>query len=160
MLSLIYKLASAAIANRIKPHLSQIIDNTQCDFVPARYLGECTRLIFNIMKFTKDTQLPGMPVLIDFKKAFDSISWSFICQTMAYLGFSKDLINWIKLFNHNIKAIIIQCGVLSEFIDIQHGCRRGDPIASYLFIIVAQILTIMIKNNKKNKRYLCWKCRN
>ena len=151
MLSVIYKLASAAIANRIKPHLSQIIDNTQCGFVPGRYIGECTRLIFDIMKFTEDKQLPGMLVLIDFEKAFDSISWSFIYQTMAYLGFSKDLIKWIKLFNHNIKATIIQCGVLSEFIDIQRGCRQGDPIAPYLFIIVAQILTIMIKNNKKIK---------
>ena len=111
MLSVIYKLASAAIANRIKPHLSQIIDNTQCGFVPGRYIGECTRLIFDIMKFTEDKQLPGMLVLIDFEKAFDSISWSFIYQTMAYLGFSKDVIKWIKLFNHNIKATIIQCGV-------------------------------------------------
>ena len=100
MLSVIYKLAIAAIANIIKPHFSQIIDNTQCGFVPCRYIGECTRLIFNIMKFTQDKQLPGMLVLIDFEKAFNSISWSFIYQTMAYLGFSKDLINlWIKLFN-------------------------------------------------------------
>ena len=73
MLFVICKLASAAIANRIKPHLSQIIDNTQCGFVPDRYIGECTRLIFDIMKFTEDKQLPGMLVLIDFEKAFDSI---------------------------------------------------------------------------------------
>ena len=149
MLSVIYKLASAVIANRIKPHLSQIIDNTQCGFVAGRYIGECTRLIFALMKFTKVKKLPGVLVLIDFDKAFDSISWSFIYQAMAYSGFSKDLIKWIKLFNHNIKATIIQCGVSSEFIDFQCGCGQGDHIAPYLFIIVAQILTIMIKNNKK-----------
>ena len=132
MLSVIYKLASAAIANRIKPHLSQIIDNTQCGFVPGRYIGECTRLIFDIMKFTEDKHLPGMLVLIDFEKEFDSIHWSFIYQSIAFLGFSKDLIKWIRLSSHNVKATIIQCGILSEFIDIQRGCRQGDPIAQYL----------------------------
>ena len=65
----IYKLASAAIANRIKPHLSQIIDNTHFGFVPGRYISECSRLLFNIMKFMEDKQLPGMLVLIDFEIA-------------------------------------------------------------------------------------------
>ena len=92
-----------------------------------------------------------MLVLIDFEKAFDSVSWSFIYQTLAHLGFSEKFIKWIKLFNHNITATIIQCGVLSDFINIQKGCRQGDPIAPYLFIIVAQILTILIKNNKSIK---------
>ena len=151
MLSVLYKLASAAIANRMKPCLDQIIDKTQCGFVPGRYIGECTRLILDIMKITEDRHIPGMLVLIDFEKAFDCVSWSFIYQTLAHLGFSEKFIKWIKLFNHNIMATIIQCGVLSDFINIQKGCRQGDPIAPYLFIIVAQILTILIKNNKSIK---------
>ena len=81
-------------------------------------IGECTRLILDIMKFTEDQGIPGMLVLIEFEKAFDSVSWSFIYQTLAHLGFSEKFIKWIKLFNHNIKATIIQCGVLSDFINI------------------------------------------
>ena len=69
MLSVIYNLASAAIVNRIKPHLDHIFE-ALCGFVPDRYIGECTRLIFDIMKFTKDRTLPGMLVLIDFEKGF------------------------------------------------------------------------------------------
>ena len=121
MLSVLYKLASAAIANRMKPCLDQIIDKTQCGFFPGRYIGECTRLILDIMKITEDRHIPGMLVLIDFEKAFDSVSWSFIYQTLAHLGFSEKFIKWIKLFNHNITATIIQCGVLSDFIKIQRS---------------------------------------
>ena len=151
MLSVIYKLASAAIANRIKPHLNEIIDKTQCGFVPGRYIGESTRLVYDIMKFTEDATIPGMLVLIDFEKAFDSISWSFIYKTLQYLGFTEAFIKWIKLFNRDIKATVAQCGELSKFFNIERGCRQGDPISAYIFIMAAQILTILIKFNKDIK---------
>ena len=38
------KIASAALANRIKPFLSSIISETQHGFIKGRYIGECTRL--------------------------------------------------------------------------------------------------------------------
>ena len=44
-------------------------------------------------------------------------------------------------------AYIIQSGFLSKPINIQRGCRQGDPIALYLFILVAEILTLLIQNN-------------
>ena len=88
------------------------------------------------MKFTEDATIPGMLVLIDFEKAFDSISWSFIYKTLQYLGFTEAFIKWIKLFNRDIKATVAQCGELSEFFNIERGCRQGDPISAYIFIII------------------------
>ena len=155
MLSVLYKLASAAIANRLKPHLDKLISETQNGFVPGRYIGECTRLVFDIMHYTEMHNLPGMLVLIDFEKAFDSVSWAFIYKTLELLGFGQSFIDWIKLFNTEIKATVIQCGFLSNFINIERGCRQGDPISSYLFIIAAQILTILILNNPNVKGIFC-----
>ena len=66
MLSVVYKLCSAAIANRIKPLLNKIIDETQCGFVQGRYIGECTRLVYDVLSYTEDMQIPGMLVLLDF----------------------------------------------------------------------------------------------
>ena len=155
MLSVLYKLASASIANRIKPLLDNLIDKTQCGFVPGRYIGESTRLIYNIMHYTEVSQIPGMLVLIDFEKAFDSISWPFIYKVLRYLNFNENFIKWIKLFNCDVKASVIQCGFLSEFINIQRGCRQGDPISPYLFILAAQILAILILNNPDIKGIKC-----
>ena len=85
---------------------------------------------------------------MDFEKAFDSVSWSFLYSTLKFLGFGPSILSWVQTFNQNIKAAVLQSGFLSEFINIEEGCRQGDPIAPYLFIISAQILFLLIENNK------------
>ena len=42
----------------------------------------------------------------------------------------------------------MQCGTLSEFFAIGRGCRQGDPISAYLFIICAQIMFLLVQNDK------------
>ena len=40
---------------------------------------------------------------------------------------------------------------MSEWFTIQRGCRQGDPISSYIFILCAEILAILIRNNPNIK---------
>ena len=37
---------------------------------------------------------------------------------------------------------------LSDPFNIERGCRQGDPIASYLFLMCAQVLLLLVKFNK------------
>lgn len=75
------------------------------------------------MSFTENKNIPGLLVLIDFEKAFDSVSWSFIFKALEYFGFGITIINWIKILNKDFKASLLQCGFLSEQFQIQRGCR-------------------------------------
>ena len=148
LLSVIYKIGSTAIANRIKKILDKIISKNQAGFVKGRFIGENTRLIYDLMHFTEKHKIPGLLMLIDFEKAFDSVSWKFLYSVLEFLGFGSGFIKWIKMFNNNITASIIQCGFLSDPINIERGCRQGDPIASYLFLMCAQVLLLLVKFNK------------
>ena len=147
LLPVIYKLASGTIANRLKKVLNTIISTTQNSFISGRQISNCTRLIYDIMQVAEEKKLPGLLMLIDFEKAFDSLSWDFLYNSLDFFGFSANFSKWIKLFNNDIKAYILQCGFLSESIKIGRGCRQGDPIAPYLFLIGAEILSLLIKIN-------------
>ena len=144
MLSVLYKIAAAAIANRIKPYLTKLISETQTGFVSGRHIGESTRLVYDIMDFTERHDISGQLMLIDFEKAFDSISWNFIYKTLKFFGFGNNLVRWVQLFNQDITARVLQCGFMSDAINIERGCRQGDPISPYLYILAGQVQSILI----------------
>ena len=151
LLCVLYKLLSSVIANRLKGVLGSLISQTQCGFLKGRYIGEVTRFIYDVMKYTENNELDGLLMLIDFEKAFDSISWSFLYDVLYHFGFKKGFVNWVKLLNRNIRATVVQAGVKSDYLNIERGCKQGDPIAAYLFILCAQILTYMIEQNPEIK---------
>ena len=147
LLNCSYKIASGVIAARIKSTLHKLIHSDQTGFIAWRYIGENTRLIYDIMQYTEENNIPGLLLSVDFEKAFDSVSWPFIYKVMEFFGFGNSIISWIKTFNNNVKLSVNQCGNLSSFFNIGRGCRQGDPVSTFLFTLCAEILGIMIRNN-------------
>lgn len=74
LLNVLYKIISGCLSFRIKQVLDIIISNTQSGFIKGRYIGENTRFVYDLMSYTEIHEIPGLLVLIDFEKAFDSMS--------------------------------------------------------------------------------------
>ena len=151
LLNVIYKIMSSAIANRLKKVLNNIIYQDQKGFISGRYIGENIRLIYDILFETKQQNMPGLLLSIDFKQAFDSISWKFIHKVLDYYNFGPSFKKWIKLFQTNVESCIIQNGFISEYFYLERGCRQGDPISPYIFILCVEILGLMIRNDENVK---------
>ena len=65
---LIYKIGSGCIARRMKQILDTIIRSDQKGFLPGRYIVENTRIIYVLMQFTEERNIPGLLLMIDFEK--------------------------------------------------------------------------------------------
>ena len=110
LLSVVYKLASGVIADRLKESLNKIISNCQSGFMKGRYISDSTRLIYDALEIAETHKIPGLLMCIDFEKAFDSLSWKFLYKVLSFFGYSQNFIKWVKLFNTDIKAYVLQCG--------------------------------------------------
>lgn len=151
LLNVTYKIGSTCIANRIKIVLPKLIAEDQTGFVAGRYIGDNLRTLYDMMHYLEERQLPGLLVSIDFEKAFDSINWTYMGNVLKAFGFGEDIQKWIKSFYANIKSYVIVNGKVSPSFFVKRGCRQGDPISPYLFILCAEILACKIREDKDIK---------
>ena len=73
------------IAERLKQVLETIINNDQTGFISNHFIGENTRLLYDTITYTEAEQLPGLLIIVDYAKAFDTIEWNFIDEVLNIL---------------------------------------------------------------------------
>ena len=97
LLNTFYKLVSGVITDRIKPVLDDLIHHDQKGFIPGRYIGESVRTCFDTLDYARNNNKAGLLWLVDFEKAFDSISFNYIEKCLKFFNFSNNLIKWVNL---------------------------------------------------------------
>ena len=91
-------MATKVIAKRIESLLPNLVHSDQTGFIKGRYIGQNIRLIIDIMEHTKSKNMPGILVSLDFQKAFDSLEWSFMMNTLDIFNFGTSIKRWITTF--------------------------------------------------------------
>ena len=114
LLNVDYKILTKAIAKRLEKVLPKIINPDQTGYVKNRYIGENVRLILDIMSYTEEKNLPGAALFIDFRKAFDTIEWNFLTDTLNNFNFGADIQNWVRIFYNNVTSCVLNNGHASK----------------------------------------------
>jgi hypothetical protein len=144
-----YKILAKLFANRLQKVISSCVSEDQSGYIKGRYIGENIRLILDIIEYTNLKIDPGIIIFLDFEKAFDSISWDFLFKTLIAFNFGDYFISWIKILYNKPLCCVSNNGHATQFFEISRGIRQGCPISALLFILVAEIMSINIRNNEK-----------
>ena len=151
LLNVDYKILTKTIAKRLEKVLPKIINPDQTGYVKGRYIGENVRLISDIMSYTNEKNMPGVALFIDFRKAFDTIEWDFLSDTLSKFNFGPDVKNWVKIFYNNVTSCVLNNGHASEFFTLERGVRQGCPLSGLLFVIGIEVLANAIRNKNTIK---------
>jgi len=74
---------------------------------------------------------------VDFKKAFDSISYDKLWVTTMHIGYPLHLVDLLaKLYRKHLAKVKVE-RTLSEWFGVKKGVRQGCVLSPYLFNILA-----------------------
>ena len=146
-----YKIGAKCIASRIKTVLNYVVSTEQSGFIKGRYIGENVRVILDLIEFCNVYSINGALIFLDYEKAFDSLDWKFIFQTLSFFNFGPNVISWIKTFYTNVTSCVVNNGHSSRYFQVSRGVRQGCPLSPYLFILCSELFASIIKSNNRIK---------
>ena len=83
----------------------------------------------------------GLPLQVDFEKAFDTVEHCFFFRTMEIMGFGEKLIKLVKYAFFGCLSYANINGYLSSPIYLSRDLHQGSPLNPILFLLISQIFS-------------------
>jgi hypothetical protein len=143
VLGSLYKLVSKVLAKRLGKVMDSIISKNQSAFIKGRHLADGVVVVNEVVDLAKRTKKECVIFKVDFEKAYDSVSWSFLKYMLRRVGFGDKWRAWMKACVCCGKLSVLVNGCPTEEVNISRGLKQGDLLAPFLFLLVSEGLSAL-----------------
>lgn len=129
------KILGKVRANRLAPHLNDIVSSSQSAFIKGRSIHDNFQYIHGAVNHFHRTKTPMLFMKLDIAKAFDNVRWEYMLEVLEKLGFAQRWRDIISLVWSTTSSRILLNGEPGQPIKHRRGLRHGDPLSPMLFIL-------------------------
>ena len=133
LLNVHLKLLSYVLYQHLKKIIPKHINQDQTDYLQNWFIGFNHRQIQDIIDFS-DSYVTI--IFVDFIKAFDTLEWDFMLNTLKHFGFNNhSFIRWVQTLYSDIQTCVSNNGWVSVIFKNFRWIRQGVLYLLYFHII-------------------------
>ncbi|RVW32762.1 putative ribonuclease H protein [Vitis vinifera] len=129
--------------------MGKLVSKSQNAFVEGRQILDASLIANEAIHSMQNSGGGGILCKLDIEKAYDHVNWSFLFWLMEMMGFGAKWISWIQWCIGTVSFSVLINGTSSGFFKSSRGLRQGDPLSPYLFVIVMEALSCLLKRAKE-----------
>jgi hypothetical protein len=136
----------AGVFRRISiPVVKSFLEESQHAWIPGRRIQDPIKSFNKLFYEALENKEQLYLLLVDFAKAFDSVSHEFIFMVLEKLGFPQWYCNAVKHLLQGMGVFTTIRGTKRRFIEVLQGVKQGCPLSTIIFIIVMDPLLFLLR---------------